>query len=140
MSAELGARLSSEWGSRGRAAFASLDEMLEPEVLAVDPNTGSVYFLDWARPALAPPAIDLAYWLFTANGGSPGPRQDLSRSYAATLERQLGTRFSSAEWEPQLDLCVVAFVAAFAPIIANTGSDAAVGWGERCRPGLRALR
>jgi hypothetical protein len=110
-----------------------------PANLAVDPQTGSVYLLDWARPALAPPAIDLAYWMFTANQVAPVPREDLVSMYAATLERRLGSRFSSDWWEPQLDLCFVAFVASFAPIIANVNAEAAISWTERCRPGLRAL-
>jgi hypothetical protein len=111
-----------------------------PGNLALDPNTGAVYLLDWARPALSPPALDLAYWLFTANGSSRAPREDLVRSYAAALERRLGSRFSSSWWEPQLDLCFVAFVACFVPIIANVNPDAVAGWTERSRPGMRALR
>jgi hypothetical protein len=110
-----------------------------PANLAIDARTGRVYFLDWARPAVAPPAIDLAYWSFTANNDAPIPREDLLRGYAAALERRLGSRFSSDWWEPQLDLCFVAFVASFAPIIANINPEAAIGWTERCRPGLRAL-
>ena len=111
-----------------------------PGNLALDPDTGAVYLLDWARPALAPPALDLAYWLFTANESSRAPREDLVRSYAAALERRLGSRFASSWWEPQLDLCLVAFVACFVPIIANINPDGVGGWAERCRPGMRALR
>ena len=110
-----------------------------PANLAIDPQTGSVYLLDWARPASAPPAIDLLYWTFTANNGVPIPREDLILSYVVALERRLGARFSSDWWEPQLDLCFVAFVASFAPIIANVNPEAAVGWTGRCRPGLKAL-
>ena len=110
-----------------------------PANLAVDLESARVTFLDWARPALAPPAIDLAYWLFTANEDVRAPREDLIADYAAALERRLGSRFSSAWWEPQLDLCFVAFTACFAPIIANVNPDAVTGWAERCRPGFRAL-
>lgn len=110
-----------------------------PANIAVDDAQGRVYFLDWARPALAPPAIDLLYWTFAANTAFASPREELVASYAATLERRLGARFSTAWWEPQLDLCFVAFVACFVPIIANVNPDAVAGWTERCRAGLRAL-
>ena len=110
-----------------------------PANIAVDDEQGRVYFLDWTRPALAPPAIDLLYWTFAANTAFASPREELVTIYAATLKRRLGARFSPAWWEPQLDLCFVAFVACFVPIIANVNPDAVAGWTERCRAGLRAL-
>lgn len=110
-----------------------------PANLALDPGTRSVIFLDWARPAVAPPAIDLMYWLFTANHVAPGPRGDLIETYEVALRSRLGSRFSSAWWEPQLDLCALAFVACFAPIMANISSEAIGGWAGRCLAALRRL-
>jgi hypothetical protein len=110
-----------------------------PANVAIDEERQLVYFLDWTRPAVAPPAVDLLYWIFAANTAFATPREDLIDAYGAALERRIGSRFSSTWWQPQLDLCFVAFVACFVPIIANVNPDAVAGWTERCRPGLRAL-
>ena len=113
---------------------------LRPANTAVELGSQSAYFLDWARPCLAPPAMDMLYWLFTANSGVPDPRDELIEMYASALERRLGSRFSSDWWDRQLDLCFVAFVACFVPIMTQTNAEATLGWTDRCRPGLRALR
>lgn len=110
-----------------------------PANVAIDEEHQLVYLLDWTRPAVAPPAIDLLYWVFAANTAFATPREELIDAYGAALERRIGSRFSRTWWEPQLDLCFVAFVACFVPIIASVNPDAVAGWTERCRPGLRAL-
>jgi len=110
-----------------------------PANVAIDEERRLVYLLDWTRPAVAPPAVDLLYWVFAANTACATPRAELIDAYSAALERRLGSGFSSTWWEPQLNLCFVAFVACFVPIIVNVNPDAVVGWTERCRPGLRTL-
>lgn len=110
-----------------------------PANAAIDATTQRVYLLDWTRPAAAPPAIDLVYWLWAGNEHLSMPREEVIESYRAALERRLGVRFSNDWWQPQLDVCFVAQFASFAPIIAGRQPDSVSWWIERTRPGLALL-
>jgi len=110
-----------------------------PANIAVDAKTQRVYLLDWTRPAAAPPALDMVYWLWAGNEHLSMPREDVIESYRAELEQRLGERFSSAWWQAQLDVCFVAMFASFAPIIAGRQPDSVSWWIEQIRPGLASL-
>jgi Phosphotransferase enzyme family len=110
-----------------------------PANIAIDATTQRVYLLDWTRPAAAPPALDMVYWLWAGNEHLSMPREDVIESYRAALERRRGERFSSARWQAQLDVCFVAQFASFAPIIAGRQPASVSWWIDRVRPGLASL-
>ena len=111
-----------------------------PANIAIDATNQRVYLLDWTRPAAAPPALDLVYWLWAGNEHLSMPRDELLGCYRTELERRLGQRFSGDWWRPQLDVCFVAEFACFAPIIAGRRPDSVSWWIDHVRPGLALLR
>lgn len=110
-----------------------------PANLAVDTAGGTVYFLDWARPAPTLPGYDLLYWVFTGDRHLAVPRDELIADYARALRRALGNQVSWDWWEGQLALSYLAFVASFAGIMAKAMPSALAWWIERAQPALRAL-
>jgi Phosphotransferase enzyme family len=123
----------------GRFPWTLVHADPRPANLAVDLSSGTVYFLDWARPLLAPPAYDLFYWLFNGNRHLTVPVERLVDAYAVALRLRLGSRFSADWWSGQLEVSLVAFLASFAPIIAQVKPEALGWWADRARPGLLAL-
>jgi hypothetical protein len=110
-----------------------------PANLAVDPGAGTVYFLDWTRPAPAPPAYDLLSWVFTGDRFLVLSREQLIDRYVAALSSRLGERFSPDWWDGQLKLGYLAFVVSFAGIMAQAMPGALPWWIERAMPALRAM-
>jgi hypothetical protein len=110
-----------------------------PANLAIDDAGGRVFLMDWSRPTPAPPALDLAYWLFSGNRLDGIPHDDIIDAYVARLQRRLGRRFSMKWWAPQLDLCLLAVFVTTAPFIAAFQAEAVPWWTERVRSSLRTL-
>jgi hypothetical protein len=67
--------------------------------------------LDWAVVGLAPPAVDLAWYLAVNSARLPVSREATIATFERCLRAALGDRFRHARWESQLDLALLgAFV------------------------------
>jgi hypothetical protein len=66
-----------------------------------------VLLLDWQFAALAPPAVDLAWYLYSMRLGLPITKEAAIALYRQSLARRLGTRFSEDWWQPQLALSLL---------------------------------
>jgi hypothetical protein len=112
---------------------------VRPANLAIDSQDDRVFLLDWSRPTAAPPALDLAYWLFAGNQLRTVPNEDLIDFYVARLRSRLGSRFSYRWWEPQLRYSLLVVFACMAPFMAVSQPEAVAWWMERVRPEIWAL-
>lgn len=63
--------------------------------------------LDWARPTITVPGIDLAYYLVTSWRALPISKEATIESYKQHLARRLGQRFDESWWQPQLELSLI---------------------------------
>ena len=63
--------------------------------------------LDWARPTLTVPTVDLAYYLVTSEGELPISKESTIDRYRQSLERHLGKRFDESWWQPMLELSLL---------------------------------
>jgi hypothetical protein len=63
--------------------------------------------LDWARPTVTAPAVDLAYFLVTNDSLLPARKQSIIEEYRTHLTRRLGQRFDKAWWQPMLELSLL---------------------------------
>lgn len=106
--------------------------------VAIDPD-GRVILLDWARPVVGPPTVDLAYWIFGGNQHRSVPHDELIEAYASSLRDHLGPRFSEETWDELLGLGLLAVFVPMAPFIARFQPEATTWWMERVRPQLLAL-
>jgi hypothetical protein len=67
--------------------------------------------LDWAIVGVAPPAVDLGWYLAVNSARLPVTREATIDTFARCLRDALGARFERSWWEPQLDLALLgAFV------------------------------
>jgi hypothetical protein len=96
-------------------------------------NSGSdrrTVLLDWAVVGVAPPAVDLAWYLAVNAARLPVTREATIETFVRGLRDAVGERFAHACWEPQLDL---ALLGAFLQLGWNKVSGALDGF-----PGVRA--
>jgi hypothetical protein len=63
--------------------------------------------LDWAVVGMAPPAIDLAWYLAVNSARLPIGKEATIEAYRDQLAGYLGSRFDLAWWQPQLDLALL---------------------------------
>ena len=63
--------------------------------------------LDWARPTITVPGIDLAYYLVTSWQELPVSKQETIDVYKQCLMLYLGKRFDEVWWQPQLELSLL---------------------------------
>ena len=106
---------------------------------------------DWQIATLAPPAVDLVWWLAPNTGYLGITFDEVIDIYKKALINQLGSAFSEDWWQPQLDLSLAAgFLRvgwAFASRLQDEGFDsirddwqyAANWWSDRVRIGLKYL-
>lgn len=67
--------------------------------------------LDWAVVGIAPPAVDLAWYLAVNSARLPVSREATIETFARRLRDALGERFAHSWWEAQLELALLgAFV------------------------------
>jgi hypothetical protein len=67
--------------------------------------------LDWAIVGVAPPAVDLGWYLAVNSARLPVTREATIETFERCLRDALGDRFEQSWWEPQLDLALLgAFV------------------------------
>ena len=106
--------------------------------------------LDWALVGVAPPAVDLAWYLAVNSARLPITREATIETFTRCLREALGDRFEQSWWEPQLDL---ALLGAFVQLGWNKLSGALHGdpgvrgreqdevrwWSERVLRGARHL-
>jgi hypothetical protein len=79
--------------------------------LAGDGPTRRTVLLDWAIVGVAPPAVDLGWYLAVNSARLPVTREATIDSFVRCLRDALGDRFEPSWWEPQLDLALLgAFV------------------------------
>jgi aminoglycoside phosphotransferase (APT) family kinase protein len=64
-----------------------------------------VVMLDWDFATLAPPAVELAFYIGENTGYLPVPNDAVVEAYRIRLEQHLGPRFDEEWWLPQVDLC-----------------------------------
>ncbi len=106
--------------------------------------------LDWALVGVAPPAVDLAWYLAVNSARLPVTREATIETFVRCLRDVLGDRFALSWWEPQLDLALLgAFVQLGwskvfgalqgAPGVREREQDEVCWWSERVLCGARRL-
>ena len=103
--------------------------------------------VDWARPCLGPPALDLAYLLMMSPEGTGAPDPAVGE-FNRFLRSSMGASEDWAWWEEQVDVCFAAVFAMMAAAVvrgetqrssANRPSDRVGWWAERAERGLRVV-
>lgn len=128
------------------------DDLRQANLGVVPGSTPRLLLLDWARAAVAPPAVDLAWHLAAEWATLPWPREDIIEVYRDALQHRLGPRFEPDWWEPQLRLALlggaVQFLGFLAWLVLNleeedwrrSGRDDLTGWwSEQVRAALPLL-
>jgi aminoglycoside phosphotransferase (APT) family kinase protein len=107
--------------------------------------------LDWARPTMTAPTVDLAYYLVTSGGSLTSSKEENIAVYHRCLARRLGLQIDESWWQPMLELsllsailmigCFKAFFAVRAEDEANRERQQAElkWWSDRARAGARWL-
>lgn len=106
--------------------------------------------LDWALVGVAPPAVDLGWYLAVNSARLPASREETIETFVSCLRDVLGDRFEPSWWEPQLDLALLgAFVQLGWPKILGAlqgepgvrerEQDEVCWWSERVLRGARHL-
>lgn len=106
--------------------------------------------LDWALVGVAPPAVDLAWYLAVNSARLPVTREATIETFVRGLRDALGNCFEQSWWEPQLDLALLgAFVQLGwskvsgalrgAPGVREREQDEVRWWSERVLRGARRL-
>jgi hypothetical protein len=90
----------------------------------------TLVLLDWAFVGVAPPAVDLGWYLAVNSARLPVAREATIETFGHCLRDVLGDRFEPSWWEPQLDL-------------AQLGAFVQLGWPKvlgalRGEPDVRA--
>ena len=70
-------------------------------------DTTRLVLLDWARPTLTVPTVDLAYYLVTSWADLPISKESTIDLYRQYLVRHLGRRFNESWWQPMLELSLL---------------------------------
>lgn len=70
-------------------------------------ESSRLILLDWARPTITVPGIDLAYYLVTSWRDLPVSKQETIEVYKQHLVSYLGKRFDKVWWQPQLELSLL---------------------------------
>ena len=136
-----------EWLAEDPALIAQSAERLPWTLVHADPRSANaaiddderVILLDWARPIVGPPTVDLGYWLFGGNQHGPSPHDELIAGYAKSLQDRSGRHFEQDEWDALLGLGLLAVFVPMAPFIAYFQPQHVAWWTERVRPELLAL-
>ena len=76
-------------------------------------------FLDFARPSLSTPALDLIWYLGTSGSSLPISKEACISLYKQRLAQRLGSRFAESWWQPALELSLLAGFLMFACIWAG---------------------
>ena len=88
---------------------------------------GRTILLDWTLPGAGPACWELCWYLALNQARLPEPKEAVTDQFRAELEAcGIGT---AGWWEPQLDLCMIAIMAAFGWEKA-LGDDGELGWWE----------
>ncbi len=106
--------------------------------------------LDWAQVGVAPPAVDLGWYLAVNSARLPIGREATIATFERCLRAALGDRFERSWWEPQLDLALLgAFVQLGwpkivgaiegAPGVRQREQEEIRWWSERVLRGARYL-
>jgi hypothetical protein len=115
-----------------------------------DGASSRTVLLDWAQVGVAPPGVDLAWYLAVNAARLPVSREDTIAMFERALGEQLGRRFDRAWLEPQLALSLLGgFVQLGWPkILGALRGDSVVQvrerdelrwWSEKVRHGARYL-
>jgi aminoglycoside/choline kinase family phosphotransferase len=75
----------------------------------IERNNGHLQLnlLDWTRPTLTVPAVDLAYYMVTSWREIPISQEATIALYKQQLAHRLGERFDESWWQPQLELSLL---------------------------------
>ena len=117
-----------------------------------DPEPKIILF-DWQIATVAPPAMDLIWWLATATevGNLPVTNEEAIDIYKNALASRLGPAFSEEWWQPQLDLSLCVGFLHIGWVFASRLLDddfksvradwrkAVAWWSDRVRIGLNYL-
>lgn len=106
--------------------------------------------LDWALVGVAPPAVDLAWYLAVNSARLPHTREATIETFARCLRDALGHRFDEAWWQPQLDLALLGGFVQLgwpkllgalegAPGVREREQDEVRWWSERVLRGAQRL-
>lgn len=66
-----------------------------------------VVMLDWDFATLAPPAVELAYYIGENTGFLPASNEAVIEEYRSNLAQRLGIQFDERWWLPQVDLSLL---------------------------------
>lgn len=105
--------------------------------------------VDWARPTVGPPGIDLVYLLLMSPPTAPLSPDDAAAAYRTMLATSLGVDDSWAWRGEHLDVCMTVVFAMMAVVLVSYETHGAsedhpahariAWWAERARPGLRII-
>ena len=113
---------------------------VRPPNVGIDREIDRVILLDWAIPACGPPALDLAWWLFSSYTLVETGPEPIIEIYRDALERRLGQPVEDGWWEPSFGLSVVSLLCTLGPFIATYQSGMLPWWVEQAKRGLALLR
>ena len=135
---------------RALSAFPStlLHTDVRPENIAYDGR--QIVFIDWARPSVGPPGIDLAYFLLMSHGPIGDSADDIVAKYRRHLDAALRTGETAGWWEEQLEVCIASVFATMAPVNHALELESAdrrdrpdheriQWWAQRAARGLRCI-
>ncbi len=118
--------------------------------LAGDGASSRTVLLDWAVVGVAPPAVDLAWYLAVNAARLPISREETIATFERALREAIGRRFARAWWEPHLALSLLGgfLQLGWPKILGAVRGDGAVQtrerdelrwWSERVSQGARYL-
>ena len=91
-----------------------------------------VVMLDWDFASLAPPAVELAFYLAENTGLLPVARDAVIEAYRNNLAQRLGSHFDEHWWQPQADLSFLGCFLRFGKWVV-LGASRAIDAQERAR-------
>lgn len=106
--------------------------------------------LDWAFIGVAPPAVDLGWYLAVNSARLPVSREETIATFERCLRGALGDRFERSWWEPQLDLALLGAFIQLGwpkvlgalegdPVVREREQDEVRWWSEHVLRGARRL-
>lgn len=99
----------------------------------------SAVFLDWARPMVAPPTVDLMYWLFTANNQRPEDNDQWIDYHRSELETALGESINEKLWLRQTQVATAMVFTCMAQFQATNPPPAFQWWTDKASRAIAAL-
>mgnify|MGYP001823604449 CR=1 FL=1 len=112
---------------------------VRPPNVGIDRDRNRVVMLDWAIPACGPPALDLAWWLFSSYTLVDSGVDPIVAIYREALERHRSVPVEDEWWAPSFGLSALSLMSTLAPFIATYQSEMLPWWIEQAEGGLELI-